>query len=503
MLGKKPESDGSLARDAIGLREVVFQSVAFMGLGATIVSSLPLTMAYAGGAAILSGILCLLALLTVAVSISALAKHLPTAGSFYTYASVGIHPAVGFLVGWAYTLLTALVEPLLVLILAATLAASPPFNQAPGLWWIYAVAAIGIVFILGYTGIRTSSAANVILGVFELGVFLVLSIWLIFVAGGHNTLGVFSTTYANAPGYHGLNGVIVGMVFTVLAFSGFEASAPLAEEARAPRRTIGRAVILSLLVVVAIELVSIYAATVFYGPSKMVQFSQIGGGLGANWIQLATKVWGIGWILVLIAIVNSCLANSNAGANTLTRTIFAFGRIRILPQWTAAVHPRWKSPHHAVVVQLVIGLGVTLGLGIAYGTAVAFGIIGTIIGIVFALLYMTINLSCILFFLRRRRQEFNWFRHGVIPMIGILVLIPVFFAGAGLPVFSFINPLPPPFSAAGPVIAIWLLIGVIYMVYLLRTDRSRIDDTARVFLPDEPGSSVLQGAVVAATAVEP
>ncbi len=154
-MGASPAvSDTSLARGAIGLREVMFQSVAFMGCGATIVSSLPLTMAYAGGAALDAGLLCLVALLTVALSISALAAHLPSAGSFYTYASRAIHPSVGFLVGWLYSLLTVLVVPLLVLILAATIAATHPLTSAPGLWWVYALAAIIIVSVIGWLGIK-------------------------------------------------------------------------------------------------------------------------------------------------------------------------------------------------------------------------------------------------------------------------------------------------------------------------------------------------------------
>jgi amino acid transporter len=484
MVGRRAATDVGLARGAVGMREVLFQSVAFMGCGATIVSSLPLTMAYAGGAAIISGIFCLLALLTVALSIGALARHLPTAGSFYTYASQAIHPAAGFLVGWAYTLLTLLVEPLLVLILAATLAATSPFPQ--GLWWLYALVAIGIVAAFGYLGIRTSSVANVVLGIFELVVFAVLSVWLIFAAGSRNTIAVFSTKFANVPHHLGFGGIIVGMIFTVLAFSGFEAAAPLAEEAQAPRRTIGRAVLAALLLVVAVELLSIYAAAVYFGPSKMLQFSQLGGGIGANWEHLATKVWGVGWVLVLLAVLNSCIANANAGSNTSTRTIFAFGRIRILPQMTAAVHPRWRSPYVAVTIQFVLATAITLGLGFAYGADVAFGITGTLIGIVFALLYIVINVSCIMYFWRRQRGEFTWWRHAAIPIVGILVLIPVFFAGAGIPVFSFITPIPAPFSYAGPAIAVWMVIGLTYLIYLVRRNPARLADTSKVFIADEP-----------------
>jgi amino acid transporter len=488
-------SDTTLAHGAIGLREVIFQSVAFMGCGATIVSSLPLTMAYAGGAALDAAFLCLLALLTVALSIAALSAHLPSAGSFYTYASRAIHPNVGFLVGWLYSMLTVLVVPLLVLILAATLAATHPLTSAPGLWWVYALIAIVIVSVICWLGVQTSSVFNVILGIFELTVFLVVSIWLIFAAGDRNTFAVFGTKFANIPGHLGFGGIIVGMIFTVLAFSGFESAAPLAEESRAPRRTIGRAVVIALLVVAGVELVSIYAATVYWGPKNMGAFASLSGGIGANWELLAGKVWGAGWLLVLIAVLNSCLANSNAGANTITRTLYAFGRIRVLPRALGTTDARRKSPQVAVAVQFVLSVAITLGLGIAYGPSVAFGILGTIIGIAFALLYIVINLSCFLYFWRQRRHEFTWWRHALIPAIGIAVLIPVFFAGAGLPVFSFISPLTAPYSYAGPILLIWMIIGLGYLFYMRSHNPQRIQDTSKVFLMEE--TDVVEGIAAA------
>jgi amino acid transporter len=71
---------------------------------------------------------------------------------------------------------------------------------------------------------------------------------LIVQAGGDNTLTVFGTSHATVDGFGGFSGVIAGSVYTILAFIGFEAAAPLAEEAKDPRRTIGLAVIYSFLV---------------------------------------------------------------------------------------------------------------------------------------------------------------------------------------------------------------------------------------------------------------
>ena len=129
-------------------------------------------------------------------------------------------------------------------------------------------------------------------------------------------------------------------------------------------RTIRKAVIYSALAIGAFYVFTTYAATVYEGPAKMAGFVKLGN--GDPWTYLAKAVWGVGWVLVFIAIINSAVANANAGANATTRTWFAMGRIRLLPKFMAAIHPRWKSPHVAVIVQFVFALVLALALGFKY-----------------------------------------------------------------------------------------------------------------------------------------
>ena len=74
----------------------------------------------------------------------------------------------------------------------------------------------------------------------------------------------------------------------------------------------------------------------------------------------------------------------------------------------------------------------------------------------------------------------------MIPVLGIAAFIPAFFAGAGIPVFSFITPLPSPLSYAGPAVGVWVLIGLIYLGYLYARHPQRVRETRRVFITDEP-----------------
>src|SRR4030081_2434851 len=286
-----------------------------MAPGAAVAFSIIFAVNYAGGATPLAVLLALVACLFVAISIGQLAKHLPSAGGLYTYNARALHPTGGDFVAWGVMLPEPLVAPLLYLIFGNVIAVFLNSHFGTPMWlWAPLAALAGIgVWALVYRGVRISTEAGVVLGAFEIIVFLALAITLIIAAGSKNTLSVFNPHTGNA---HGWGSVLGGMVYTVLAFIGFEASLPLAEETRDPRRTIPRAVILSCVLIGVFYLICYYGAIVYFGPNIAADstkgFFAFNG--GDPWDGLASKVWGPFAILVLIAIVNSAFANSNAGS---------------------------------------------------------------------------------------------------------------------------------------------------------------------------------------------
>src|SRR5205823_3752058 len=145
---------------------------------------------------------------------------------------------------------------------------------------------------------------------------------------GENTIQVFNPSHALEGT---VTGTFKGMVFAILAFIGFEASAPLAEEARRPRWTVPRAVVFSALGIGIFFLLASYAWVVGTGFDDFVKVT-----LDSNnpnpWRHLATIFWGGGWVLIFLAIVNSALANANAAVNSATRILYAMGRNGVLPR---------------------------------------------------------------------------------------------------------------------------------------------------------------------------
>jgi len=485
MATRAQQGDTGLQRDAIGLPQVLFQSITHMAPAAAVAFSIIFAVTYAGGATPLAVILALIACLTVAISIGQLARHLPSAGGLYTFSARGLHPSVGFFVAWGFMLAEPLVAPLLYLIFGNVIAVFLNNHFGTPLWlWapFAAVAGIG-VWVLVYRGVKISTQTGVFLGAFEILVFLALAITLIIEAGSKNTLSVFSPTTGNA---HGWGSVFAGMVYTVLAFIGFEASLPLAEETKDPRRTIPRAVILSCVLIGVFYLICYYAAIVYFGPNAAADpkngFFFFNG--GDPWDGLAGKVWGPVSILVLLAIINSAFANSSAGANAASRVGFALGRVGILPRALAQVHPRHKTPYIAVHVQGALGIVIAVVLGFALSSPLnAFALLGTIATLIVVLIYMLTNLSNVFFYLGEKRSEFNLIWNLIVPIAGTLIFIPVLIAAFGIDFFGLgISPLLPPANAAPWIVLVWLILGVIVFGYLSARSPGRIQETATTFI---------------------
>jgi amino acid transporter len=388
-------------------------------------------------------------------------------------------------VGWAFILAEVIVAPGGFLILGNVISGVLHTNLGWPTWtWApFGVVAAVMTWFLVYRGVRLSTSAGVILGSFELLVFLALAITLIVAAGPHNTLSVFAAHTGNAKGW---GSVIPGVLYAVFGIIGFEAAAPLGEEAREPKRTVPRAVVLSCLAIGIFYLVCYYAATVYWGPHHMASFLSFNS--DDPWSGLADKVWGLGFIAVVIALVNSGIAGSNASSTATTRVGYAMGRVGLLPRVFTAVNERYRTPTWAVHVQAVFALAYLVVLGfVLHGPLNALVLQGTISTILIVAIYILTCVSCIVYYLRAQRRHFNVLLHLLIPLVGALALIPVLLAAFGVDFAHLgITGLTYPADLAPLICLAWMVLGLALLGYFLIRDRSRIAETRRVFTEETP-----------------
>jgi amino acid transporter len=482
-----------LREHSIGLPQVLFQSITHMAPGAAIAFSILVSVGFSGPALPLSVLFALVACTLVASSIGQLAKQIPSAGGLYAYVTRALGPHAGFMVGWAFLLFEPLVAPLLFLIFAwaTTDVVKNEWGwNYTGQWWLWIVIAATIVFVLTYLGVRLSTEAGVILGIFEIGIFAALAVWMIFSNFGDNTGQVFNPTHAAAGTY---NGVFKGMVFAILAFIGFEAAAPLGEEAKSPRWTVPRAVVLSAFGIGVFYLLCSYAWVIGTG---FPNFTKDTLAQADPWRNLGKVFWGGGWVLVWLAILNSAIANSNAGVNAATRVIYALARNGALPRALARTHPRYRTPHVAIIAQTVVGLVVALLLGWKYSSQLitAFSIIATAVTIVVIVVYITVCFSCIAYYSRTDRLgRFNPMLHWIFPLLGAAAFIP--------PLYYQYFPLPAyPIRYANWIAIGWLAAGAVITAFV---PRRILADTEHFFAVEEETGEPEDAAVAGQVAPEP
>src|ERR671930_2339701 len=377
------------------------------------------------------------------------------------------------MVGWAYLLFEPLVAPLLFLIFAwatTDVVDNKIGWHYSGQWWIWVLLSAAIVFFLTYRDVRLSTRAGVLLGAFEIAVFLALAIWMILSNGG--TLQAFNPSHAPEGT---LNGTFKGMVFAILAFIGFEAAAPLGEEARRPRWTVPRAVVLSAFGIGLLYVLCSYAWVIGTGFDG---FTKATLAAADPWRHLGKVFWSAGWVLVWLAILNSAIANSNAGVNAATRIIYAMGRNGALPRIFARTHPTHRTPHIAIIAQTVLGLAVALLLGWKYSSNLitAFSIIATAVTIVVLVVYIVVCFSCIAYYSRPARLgAFNPLLHWIFPLLGAAAFVP--------PLYYQYFPLPAyPIRYANWIAIGWLAAGAVVTAFV---PRRMLADTEHFFAVEE------------------
>ncbi len=62
--------------------------------------------------------------------------------------------------------------------------------------------------------------------------------------------------------------------------------------------------------------------------------------------------------------------------------------------------------------------------------------------------------------------------------------MPAWLTSAGIKAFSFVAPLSAPVSYMGPAVGIWMILGVIYLIFLYRTAPERVTQVGLVHLDD-------------------
>jgi amino acid transporter len=441
--------ENRLKAGTLGLLDAVVMSCAFIAPGMVMIFGNLFIAIWAGGAISLVYLLSGIVILTIAYCVGQLARKYPSAGAFYTYACKGLGPKSGFMTGWLLFAGWACLAPAQAAIFGSWLHDILARNGLGIPWPVLSLALLAVVCILSLLGIKLSMRLGLIGLVFEVTVVTILSVFIVAKGGaGGNTLQAFVPEAA----FKGWNGITMGMVFAIWGFVGFEASAVLGEEVRDPKRTIPRAVMLSVIILGVYYVAVSYAESIGFGMSAAgthaistdpVAFDTLANRFAGVWVRF----------FIDIAALTSVFALNLATVNSISRVIYVMGRERLLPKVLGRTLRRYQTPHIAITAIIAFATAVCLIGGFAWGPLNAFGYIMFIGTLGMIAVYALINLSTMGVYWRNFRAEFSVLKHAVIPLIGIAALVWVLKGN--------VYPVPAsPYDYFIYVVAAWALVGL-------------------------------------------
>jgi len=271
---------------------------------------------------------------------------------------------------------------------------------------------------LTHHGVQLSARITALLGGLELFIMLALGItFLIHPGPGSSYLAPL--TPSASP--HHFGGILAGMVFSILALSGFEAPAPLAQEARLPGKFVGQAIMLSLGSIGVFYIFTSYASAIGWGTGDMAAFAS-----NANpYYVLGHALWGASWWFVVLAIVNSAVGGGLACTNAASRVMYTMGRAGTLPARFGRIHPIYRTPTFAIAFTQIAGMAAILLVGLLLRPDYIFGFLETIATLAVIVLYVMANLALSRYMRIEQQANFSVWQHVAVPWAATLALLPV------------------------------------------------------------------------------
>jgi amino acid transporter len=348
----QPQGDEpQLMHGALSLTGITFQGITHMAPAAGVMLSAPFIASFAGPAmGIAFGLAGVVALL-LANSVAQLAKHLPSAGGYFSYVSRGLNPKLGFLASWMYFVYDPIVPILCTVIISGYV--QDTLDQQYGInvpWWAYSIIVWLGLGVITYLGVVPSIRFSIALTLIEVGITLALSFTVFARHGIHTHDLKQGFTFSGIPGAKA-HGLFLAMVFSVLSYTGFEATAPLAEETRDPRRNVARAALIGTALILVYYVIFGFATSVGFGVDKVVSDFPSASN---PYYTIANSAWGsAGTIIILIALINSGWGCSLAGQSAVVRVYYRMAKVGVFPKAFGELHPKYRSPHIAIGLQTV------------------------------------------------------------------------------------------------------------------------------------------------------
>lgn len=408
----------------LGTADVTASTVANIGPGIDFYFAFGVIAVTAGVAAPLTIVAGAVAIFFLAFTVAEFTRMEPSAGSFITYVETSLGPRAGagtaVLVATGYTVAIAGVFAMSGGMVVMTLSHYTSWH----LPWepLTLVLTVAAIWLTG-RGVSLSTRAVGIAVLIQVMVMLAVSF--VVLVDERTALSEVPFSWTHLRG--GLSGLSAGFPLALYMFIGWENGPALAEETREPRRTIPRALYISISVAAGLFVLFGYATvTGFHYDVASV------GRASVPFLTVADRYLGGAAVLAWLAGIVSVLATLVSAANSQARLLYDGGRSRLLPAWFGRLQPGVDTPVNSLIAMGAVGLGIVAVWWLLHVTGADRGSTNpvglyaecsTMGTIVILFVYLLTTLALPVFMWRRHRPNFSPLRHVIVPLFGAATLI--------------------------------------------------------------------------------
>ncbi|MCV7171450.1 APC family permease [Mycobacterium manitobense] len=419
-VGDPPQSPARRLSGNLGVASIVFMVVAAAAPLGVIGGVVPLGIAGGNGAGFpATFIVATVILLLFSVGFTAMTPHVQEAGAFFSYVRASLGFPVGIGVAFVAIVSYLAIEAGVYGLLGPAGATVVELFGGPALpWWLFAALAFAVTTYLGYRNIALSSRVLAVLLTAEIAIVAVLDAVIVVRGGNHGLSTGIVDPDAILSGSLG-----IGLLFAIISYVGFEATAIFRDEARDPERTIPRATYVSLLLIGVFYALTSWALISGWGDTQALSQAQNSGGTFLS-DTAARYIGTFGTDVITVLYFTSLFACILAFHNVVSRYVFTLSQRGVLPAALGDPHTKHGSPHRA-------SLWISGAVAVSVLLAVAFGLDpaaqfytwfagATTVGIV--VLLIATSVAVLVHFGRDRRGHSLW-RVRIAPALGLVGLI--------------------------------------------------------------------------------
>lgn len=376
--------------------------------------------------------------ITFSLSYSELACAIPKAGGAFDYAGRAFGRDIGFIAGMAQWIEFVFAPPAIALGIGAYFHLLFPAIDA----MLFAIVAYFIFTGINILGVKISATFELIITIIavgELTLFAALTL-------PHFQIQNLQTN----PFPHGISGIFAAIPFAIWFFLGMEGLANVAEETINPQKNITKGFMYSM-ITLGILAAMTFCSAIGVGGWEKVVYDKAGAVSDSPLPMALGQITGnSGFMYHMLVSVGlfGFVASFNGLLLAAGRVTYEFGKVGQFPRVLGKIHPRFHTPHWALVANMVLGIA-ALFTG-RTGDIITISVFGAIC------LYIVSCLSII----RLRQSEPDMHRPFHVPFYPLFPLIALTIASVALVAMTYYN-----FQLAIIYFAVIALAFVLYKLF--------------------------------------